>query len=169
MTTVAMSLGSAVAVGDLRILAANISLVRNGLQFAPGTTIFVSSVATLTLAASVLGAGVLGDKYGMKRMFVAGAYGAVVFGFIGAAAPNVAVLMIARAGIGVAFAFLTGLSLAIMNAVSPPAVGPARLRSISPRSTPSVSCPRRWAVCWPSVSVGAVAFSSHPSSRSSLC
>ncbi len=120
MTTVAMSLGSAVAVGDLRILAANISLVRNGLQFAPGTTIFVSSVATLTLAASVLGAGVLGDKYGMKRMFVAGAYGAVVFGFIGAAAPNVAVLMIARAGIGVAFAFLTGLSLAIMNAVFPP-------------------------------------------------
>lgn len=120
MTTVAMSLGSAVAVGDLRILAANISLVRNGLEFAPGTTIFVSSVATLTLAASVLGAGVLGDKYGMKRMFVAGAYGAVVFGFIGAAAPNVAVLMIARAGIGVAFAFLTGLSLAIMNAVFPP-------------------------------------------------
>ncbi|TPG33783.1 MFS transporter [Mycolicibacterium hodleri] len=119
MTTVAMSLGSAVAVGDLRILAANISLVRNGLQFSPGTTIFVSSLATLTLAASVLGAGVLGDKYGMKRMFVAGACSAVVFGLIGAAAPNVAVLMIARACIGVAFAFLTGLSLAIMNAVFP--------------------------------------------------
>ncbi len=119
MTTVAMGLGSALAVGDLRILAANISLVRNSLQFSPGTTIFVSSLATLTLAASVLGAGVLGDKYGMKRMFVAGACGAVVFGFIGAAAPNVAVLMIARACIGVAFAFLTGLSLAIMNAVFP--------------------------------------------------
>ncbi|CAN5468264.1 N/A [soil metagenome] len=120
MTTVAMSLGSAVAVGDLRILAANISMVRNGLQFSPGTTIFVSSLATLTLAASVLGAGVLGDKYGMKRMFVAGACGAVVFGFIGAVAPNVVVLMIARACIGVAFAFLSGLSLAIMNAVFPP-------------------------------------------------
>ena len=120
MTTVAMSLGSAVAVGDLRILAANISLVRNGLEFSPGTTIVVSSLATLTLAASVLGAGVLGDKYGMKRMFLAGACGAVVFGLIGAAAPNVAVLMIARACIGVAFAFLTGLSLAIMNAVFAP-------------------------------------------------
>ncbi len=120
MTTVAMSLGSAVAVGDLRILAGNISLVRNGLQFSPGTTIFVSSLATLTLAASVLGAGVLGDKYGMRRMFIAGAAGAVVFGFIGAAAPNVVVLMIARACIGVAFAFLSGLSLAIMNAVFPP-------------------------------------------------
>jgi len=56
----------------------------------------------------------------MKRMFVAGAWGAVVFGFIGAAAPNVVVLMIARAGIGVAFAFLSGLSLAIINAVFPP-------------------------------------------------
>ncbi|MGY4712587.1 MFS transporter [Mycolicibacterium sp. CBM1] len=120
MTTVAMALGSAVAVGDLRILAANISIVRNGLQFSPGTTIFVSSLATLTLAASVLAAGVLGDKYGMRRMFVAGACAAVVFGLVGAAAPNVAVLMIARACIGVAFAFLTGLSLAIMNAVFPP-------------------------------------------------
>ncbi len=120
MTTVAMGLGSAVAVGDLRILAANISIVRNGLKFSPGTTIFVSSVATLTLAASVLGAGVLGDKYGMKRMFLAGGCGAVVFGLLGAAAPNVAVLMVARACIGVAFAFLTGLSLAIMNAVFPP-------------------------------------------------
>lgn len=120
MTVVAMGLGSAVAVGDLRILAANISIVRSGLQFSPGTTIFVSSLATLTLAASVLGAGVLGDKYGMKRMFVAGACGAVVFGLMGAIAPNVVVLMIARACIGVAFAFLSGLSLAIVNAVFPP-------------------------------------------------
>ncbi len=120
MTTVAMGLGSAVVLGDLRILAANISIVRSGLQFSPGTTIFVSSLATLMLAASVLGAGVLGDRYGMKRMFVAGAWGAAVFGFIGAAAPNVVVLMIARACIGVAFAFLSGLSLAIMNAVFPP-------------------------------------------------
>ena len=88
MTTVAMGLGRAVAGGDLRILAANISLVRGGLQFSPGTTIFVSSLATLTLAAPVLGAGVLGDRYGMRRMFVAGACGAVVFGFIGAAAPT---------------------------------------------------------------------------------
>ena len=120
MTTVAMGLGSAVAVGDLRILAANISLVRQGLDFSPGTTVFVSSLATLTLAASVLGAGVLGDKYGMRRMFLAGALGALVFGLIGAAAPNLTVFMVARACIGVAFAFLTGLSLAIINAVFPP-------------------------------------------------
>jgi len=120
MTIVAMGLGSAVAVGDLRILASNISIIRNGLQFSPATTVFVSSLAILTLGATVLGAGVLGDKYGMRRMFLAGGVATVVFGFIGAAAPNVAVLMIARACIGVAFAFLTGLSLAIVNAVFPP-------------------------------------------------
>ena len=74
MTTVAMGLGSAVAVGDLRILANNISIVRNGLQFSPSATIFVASLATMTLAASVLGAGVLGDRYGMKMVFVAGAW-----------------------------------------------------------------------------------------------
>lgn len=120
MTIVAMGLGSAVAVGDLRILASNISIIRNGLQFSPATTVFVSSLAILTLGATVLGAGVLGDKYGMRRMFLAGGVATVVFGFIGAAAPNVAVLMIARACIGVSFAFLTGLSLAIVNAVFPP-------------------------------------------------
>ena len=120
MTTVAMGLGAAVAVGDLRILAANISLVRTGLGFSHGTTIFVSSLATLTLAASVLGAGVLGDKYGMKRMFLAGACAAVGCGLIGAAAPTVVVLLIARACIGVAFAFLRALALAIRTAVCPP-------------------------------------------------
>ncbi|MBU3749274.1 MAG: MFS transporter [Mycobacterium sp.] len=119
MTTVAMGLGSAVVLGDLRILSANISIIRNGLHFSPSTTIFVSSLATLTLAASVLGAGVLGDRYGMKRMFLGGAWATVAFGLIGAAAPNVVVLMIARACIGVAFAFLSGLSLAIMNAAFP--------------------------------------------------
>jgi len=120
MTTVAMGLGSAVAVGDLRILAANISIVSDGMDFSKNTNIFVSSLATLTLAASVLGAGVLGDRYGMKRMFVTGAWGAVAFGLLGALAPNTVVMIIARAGIGVAFAFLSGLSLAIMNAVFPP-------------------------------------------------
>jgi predicted MFS family arabinose efflux permease len=53
-------------------------------------------------------------------MFLVGASGAVVFGLLGAVAPNVVVLLIARAGIGVAFAFLSALSLAIMNAVFAP-------------------------------------------------
>ena len=120
MTTLAMGLGSAVVVGDFTVLASNLATVQRGLQCSTGTTIFVACLASLTLAAAVLGAGVLGDKYGAKKMFIAGACGAVVFGLLAAAAPNAAVLMIARACIGVSFAFLSSLSLAIINMVFPP-------------------------------------------------
>ena len=120
MTVVAMALGYSIASGDLTILSGTISVVRRGLQFSSSTTSFVAGLATLTLAATVLGAGALGDAYGMKRMYVAGACGVVFFGSLAAAAPTVGVLMIARAGIGVGFAFLVGLSLAIINAVFPP-------------------------------------------------
>ena len=119
-TVVAMGLGTALVLGDLNILSANISVVRSGLQFSSSTTSFVAVVATLVMAAAALGAGVLGDVYGMKRMFLAGTGGAIAFGVLAAAAPNVAVLIIARACSGVAFAFLLGLSLAIINAVFPP-------------------------------------------------
>lgn len=120
MTIVAMGLGYSITAGDPTILSANISEVRAGLELSPSTASFVASLATLTLAAAVLGAGALGDLYGMKRMFTFGLFGAVGFGLLAAAAPNGAVLIVARAGTGVAFAFLLGLSLAIINAVFPP-------------------------------------------------
>jgi len=119
MTVVAMGLGNALVLGDLSILSSNISIVRRGLQFSSSTTSFVAVVATLVMAAAALGAGVLGDVYGTKRMFLAGTGGAIAFGVLAAAAPNVAVLIIARACSGVAFAFLLGLSLAIINSVFP--------------------------------------------------
>jgi MFS family permease len=120
MTVVAMGLGYSITAADPTILSANISEVRAGLDMSPSMASFVASLATLTLAAAVLGAGALGDLYGMRRMFVVGLFGAVGFGVLAAAAPNTAVLIAARAGAGVAFAFLLGLSLAIINAVFPP-------------------------------------------------
>lgn len=120
MTVIAMGLGYSITAADPTILSANISEVRAGLEMAPSTASFVASLATLTLAAAVLGAGALGDLYGMKRMFTGGLLGAIGFGILAAAAPTGAVLMVARAGSGVAFAFLLGLSLATINAVFPP-------------------------------------------------
>jgi MFS family permease len=120
MTVVAMGLGYSITAGDPTILSANISEVRTGLDLSSSTTSFVASLATLTLAAAVLGAGALGDLYGMKRMFTFGLFGAIGFGLLAAAAPNGATLIVARAGTGVAFAFLLGLSLALINAVFPP-------------------------------------------------
>lgn len=121
MTVLAMGLGYSITAADPTTLSANLAQIRQGLQFSPGTASFLASLCTLTLAAAVLGAGALGDLAGMKRMFVIGVYGSIAFGVLGAIAPHVSVLIVARAGLGVAFAFLLGLSLAIINAVFPPA------------------------------------------------
>jgi MFS family permease len=120
MTVAAMGLGYSVSMTDPTILSANISEVRAGLGMTGSTASFVASLATLSLAAAVLGAGALGDLYGKKRLFVLGTFGAVAFNIMAAAAPNSAVLMVARAGSGVGFALLLGLSLAIVNDVFPP-------------------------------------------------
>ena len=120
MTIIAMGLGYSFTAADPTTLSSNLAAIRKGLQFTPGTASFLASLCTLTLAAAVLGAGALGDLAGMKRMFVAGVVGSIAFGALGALAPNVGVLIAARAGLGVAFAFVLGLSLAIVNAVFPP-------------------------------------------------
>jgi MFS family permease len=120
MTIVAMGLGYSITAADPTTLSANLVEVRRGLQFSPSTASFLASLCTLTLAAAVLGAGALGDLHGMKKMYVIGIYGSIFFGVLGALAPHAAVLIVARAGLGVAFAFVLGLSLAIVNAVFPP-------------------------------------------------
>ena len=72
------------------------------------------------MAATVLAAGALGDAFGMRRMYLIGLCASIVFSAMSAAAPMPAILMVARAGAGVALAFLIGLSLAITNAVFAP-------------------------------------------------
>jgi DHA2 family methylenomycin A resistance protein-like MFS transporter len=120
MTVVAMGFGYAISIGDPTILSANLQVVSSGLQISGSTSTFVTSLATLTMAATVLSAGALGDLYGMRRMYLIGLSGAIAFSVLAAAAPVPAVLIVARAGVGVALAFLIGLSLAITNAVFPP-------------------------------------------------
>ncbi len=121
MTVVAMGLGYSITAADPTTIAANLAQIRKGLEFSPGTATFLASLCTLTLAAAVLGAGALGDLAGMKRMSLVGVWGSIAFGILGAIAPNTGVMIIARGGLGIAFAFVLGLSLAITNAVFPPA------------------------------------------------
>ncbi len=94
--------------------------MQQGLGLTTSSASFVAGLATLTLAAAILGAGALGDALGRRRMFMLGLAGSAVFGVLAAAAPNAAVLMVARGLSGVSFAFLLGLSLAILTAVFPP-------------------------------------------------
>jgi MFS transporter, DHA2 family, methylenomycin A resistance protein len=119
MTVAAMGLAYAITVADPTILSANMSEVRTGLNITTSTASFIASLATLTMAAAVLGAGTLGDLYGMRRMLVIGLLGTIAFGVLATAVPTAAVLVVARAGGGLALALL-GLSLALVNAVFPP-------------------------------------------------
>jgi DHA2 family methylenomycin A resistance protein-like MFS transporter len=120
MTVIAMGLAYAITISDPTILSANMLAVRMGLGLTTGTASFIASLATLAMAAAVLAAGTLGDIHGMRRMFVMGLLGTIAFGVLAAVTPTAAVLVVARAGVGVALAFVLGLSLAIVNAVFPP-------------------------------------------------
>lgn len=120
MTIIATGLGASITASDPVILSANISAVRHGLDMSAGTASLVAGMATLSLAAGVLGAGALGDKYGMKRMYSLGLLGTMIAGVLAALAPNVGVLIVARAALGLAFALQLGLALAIVNVVFPP-------------------------------------------------
>jgi MFS family permease len=119
LSIVAMGLGYAITGADPTILSTNLVKVEHGLQLSSNTGSFMASLATLSLAATILGAGTLGDLYGKKRLFVYGLVGTIVFDLLAAAAPNAAVLLIARALVGVSFALLLGLSLAIVSASVP--------------------------------------------------
>lgn len=114
-TVLTLSLGSAIAVSEPAVVSSNIPVIREGLNLSLDLTGLVSVGSSLALAATILGAGALGEKLGMRKMFLAGAGGAVVFGFLSAAATNGWSLVAARVGAGVSFAFLLCLSLSIIR------------------------------------------------------
>jgi MFS family permease len=94
-------------------------VIREGLNLSHGWTGLVAVVSLVALAATVLGAGALGDKLGMRRMFLAGSVGVVVFGLFSAAAPNGWSLVAARVGVGICFSFPLALSLSIVRQAFP--------------------------------------------------
>jgi MFS transporter, DHA2 family, methylenomycin A resistance protein len=87
MTVIAMGLGYAISIGDPTSLSANLQVVSAGLQISGATATFVASLATLTMAATVLSAGALGDLYGMRRMYLVGLCGAIAFSVLAAPRP----------------------------------------------------------------------------------
>ena len=84
---------------------------------------------TLTLAALILLGGVLGDRFGRRRIFLVGVVWFAVASALCALSPNAGVLIAARALQGVGGALLTPGSLAIISSTfavadRPRAVGP---------------------------------------------
>src|SRR6187397_1776148 len=109
-------LGSSMAMLDGTVV--NLALPRIGedLDATFGGLQWILNGYTLALAALILVGGGLGDRFGRRRMFVAGAISFTAASVLCAVAVNVPMLVGARVAHGVAAAVLTPGSLAIIEA-----------------------------------------------------
>lgn len=108
--------GSGVALLDSTVV--NVALAQIGKDFDAGFSAlqWISNAYTLTLAAFILLGGVLGDRYGRRRVFLIGVVWFALASVLCAASVNEAMLVAARALQGVGGALLTPGSLAIISA-----------------------------------------------------
>jgi DHA2 family methylenomycin A resistance protein-like MFS transporter len=114
-TLVAMSLGFAVVQLDVSVVNVAIKAIGSGLGGGVSALQWVVNAYTIGFAAFILTAGALGDRIGARRVFVSGF---VVFTIASAAcglAPNLGVLIGARAIQGIGAAVLVPSSLTLLN------------------------------------------------------
>jgi EmrB/QacA subfamily drug resistance transporter len=117
LTLAATIVGSSLAFIDATVVIVALPTIREDLDMSLAGQQWVFLAYSLTLAALYLIGGAIGDRYGRRNAFLAGAAGFALTSILAGAAPNEAVLIIARALQGVAGAFLTTNSLALIRAV----------------------------------------------------
>jgi EmrB/QacA subfamily drug resistance transporter len=117
LTLVATIVGSSLAFIDATVVIVALPTIREDLNMGLAGQQWVFLAYSLTLAALYLVGGAVGDRYGRRNAFIAGAAGFALTSVLAGAAPNEAVLIVARALQGVAGAFLTTNSLALIRAV----------------------------------------------------
>lgn len=113
----AAALGSGVAFLDTTVV--NIAVPVIGREFdAPlGALQWTINAYTLTLASLILLGGALGDRFGRRRIFIIGGAWFALASIACALAPNIGILIAARAVQGIGGALLTPTSLAILQTV----------------------------------------------------
>jgi DHA2 family methylenomycin A resistance protein-like MFS transporter len=122
----AICLGYFAIILDGSVLNVAIPAIRTDLHGSLGEAQWVLNAYTLTLAGLLLSAGALGDRVGLRRMFV---FGAVVFtaASVGcAAAPSIPSLIAVRVVQGLGAAALLPATLALIPHVFPDRAGQAR-------------------------------------------
>jgi EmrB/QacA subfamily drug resistance transporter len=113
-------LGSGIAFLDGTIVSVALPAIAEDLDASLGDLQWVLNSYLVTLTALLLLGGVLGDRYGRRRVFLLGLAGFTIASVLCGAAPNVQVLIAARALQGVGAAMLVPGSLAILSAVFHP-------------------------------------------------
>ena len=109
-------LGSAMASIDSTVVGIALPAIGKDFHASLSTLQWVVTAYALTLAGLLLFSGALGDRYGRKRVFLAGVIWFAVASLICGLAPNAPILIGARAVQGIGAALLTPGSLAILQA-----------------------------------------------------
>jgi MFS transporter, DHA2 family, methylenomycin A resistance protein len=115
LTLAAMSLGFGVVQLDVTIVNTALTTIASSLGADTAALQWVVNAYTLGLAACILTAGALGDRIGAKRVFLAGFALFTLASVACASAPNLGVLIAARAIQGVGAAVLVPNSLALLS------------------------------------------------------
>ena len=117
LTLAACIIGSSLAFIDATVVLVALPTIESDLDLGLSGQEWVFLSYSLALASLYLVAGALGDRFGRRTAFIAGAAGFAVASAIAGAAPNGTVLILARALQGVAGAFLTTNSLALLRGI----------------------------------------------------
>jgi EmrB/QacA subfamily drug resistance transporter len=116
LTLLALVLGSGMAFLDGTVVNVALPTIGSKLHADVAGLQWVVSAYSLTLAALILLGGSLGDRFGRRRVYLFGVTGFAASSLLCAVAPNIQLLVAARAVQGVAAALLTPGSLAILQA-----------------------------------------------------
>lgn len=113
----ALILGAVVANMNLGIANVALPSIGRDLDASQTQITAIANAFTLALAASVLYLGAIGDKYGRKKLFLAGAALSVPGALLSAFAPNAESLMAARFVSGLAAGMLFPVTLSMVTAL----------------------------------------------------
>lgn len=117
LTLAATILGSSLAFIDATVVIVALPTIEEDLDLGLTGQQWIFLSYSLALAALYLVGGAIGDRYGRRTVFVAGAVGFALASVLAGVSANGSMLIVARALQGVAGAFLTTNSLALLRGV----------------------------------------------------
>ena len=125
LTLAATVLGSSLAFIDASVVIVALPTIERDLDFGLAGEQWVFVAYSLALAAFYLPAGAVGDRGGRRETFMAGVVGFALASVLAGAAPSGGVLIAARALQGIAGAFMSTNSLALLRETYGPDSGRA--------------------------------------------